>query len=101
MLPKRKCKIQTPVKKMILLNMPTTFHNSLLIKEINGQCREFENTVGKKGEVQGEKKKAIFTAKEKKKGKNTLQADKRNYLEGRKLGKGERVNFIRCYFKKE
>ena len=28
--------------------MPTTFHNSLLIKEINGQCREFENTVGKK-----------------------------------------------------
>lgn len=49
---------------------------------------------GKKGEVQGEKKKkAIFTAKEKKKGKNILQADNRNYLEGRKLGKGERVNF--------
>lgn len=39
------------------------------------------------------KKKAIFTAKEKKKGKNILQADNRNYLEGRKLGKGERVNF--------
>ena len=49
---------------------------------------------GKKGEVQGEKKKkAIFTAKEKKNGKNILQADNRNYLEGRKLGKGERVNF--------
>ena len=80
--------------------MPT-FHNSLLTKAINDQCREFENAVGKKDEVQGEKKiKAIFTAKEKKKGKNILQADNRNYLKGRKLGKGN--NFIRCYyFKKE
>lgn len=48
------------------------------------------------------KNKTIFTAKEKKKGKNILQADNRNYLKGRKLGKGEQVNFIRCYyFKKE
>ena len=44
----------------------------------------------KKDEVQGEKKiKAVFTAKEKKKGKNILQADNRNHLKGRKLGKGE------------
>ena len=52
---------------MILLNMPTTFHNSLLIKEINGQCREFENTVGKKGEVQGEKKKPYLLLRKKRK----------------------------------
>lgn len=82
--------------------MPPTFHNSLLIKEINDQCREFENTVGKKRwNTRRKKNKTIFTAKEKKKGKNILQADKRNYLEGRKLGKGEQVNFIRFYFKKE
>ena len=56
----------------------------------------------KKDEVQGEKKiKAVLTAKEKKKGKNILQADNRSYLKGRKLEKGVH-NFITCYyFKKE
>ena len=55
---------------MILLCMPTIFDNSLLIKAINDECREFENAVKKikTCEVQGEKYiKPIFTAKEKKK----------------------------------
>ena len=50
--------------------MPTIFDNSLLIKAINDECREFENAVKKikTCEVQGEKYiKPIFTAKEKKK----------------------------------
>ena len=55
---------------MILLYMPTIFDNSLLIKAINDEYREFENAVEKKknSEIQGEKYiKPIFTAKEKKK----------------------------------
>ena len=83
---------------MILLYMSTIFDNSLLIKAINDECREFENTVGKKRwNTRRKKNKTIFTAKEKKKGKNILQADNRSYLKGRKLEKEEH-NFITCYY---
>lgn len=52
----------------------------------------------KPSEGQGEKYiKPIFTAKERKKGENILQADNRSYLKGRKLEKEEH-NFITCYY---
>ena len=59
MLPKRICKIQTLVKKMILLYMSTIFDNSLLIKAINDECRVFENAVKKKKNPVKDKEKNI------------------------------------------
>lgn len=47
MLHKRKSKIQKLIKKIILLYMPTIFHNSLLMKAISDQYREFKNAVKK------------------------------------------------------
>lgn len=78
--------------------MSTIFDNSLLIKAINDECKNLKCSK-KKNPVKDKEKniKPIFTAKERKKGENILQADNRSYLKGRKLEKEEH-NFITCYY---